>query len=130
MKYVSREFAAFIAVGLANTICTYFLYVLLVMLFPYGLSFSLAYLAAIGLSYVLNSVFVFREPMSWRKGIRFPAVYALLYAFCVTMLWVLVEGFLIHPYVAPLLILAASVPLSFLLSRFFIRGKSRSKGMA
>jgi putative flippase GtrA len=130
MKCVSREFAAFIAVGLANTIFTYLFYLLLLMFVPYAVSYTLAYLAGIGLSYGLNSVFVFREPLSWRKGLRFPAVYAVLYVFSVTMLWVLVEGFLIHPYVAPLLVLAASVPLSFLLSRFVIRGRSRSTGVA
>jgi len=122
MKYVSKEFIAFIAVGLANTFCTYLLYIILLKIISYVASFSIAYVTGIAISYVLNSMIVFRKPLRWHKGLCFPFLYAILYAFGLILLQMLVECMAVNPYVAPLIVIAVNIPLSFFLCRLVIVG--------
>ena len=115
------QFARFIVSGAINTGITYGLYLLLLPLLGYLAAYSAAYVAGILLSFWLNSVFVFRQQMSWRGLVRFPLVYVVQYALTAMLLWLLVDTLGISERIALLAAIAVTVPVTFLGARMAIR---------
>lgn len=108
----------FLLAGAANTLLTYLLY--LVLLNPVGhrWAYGVAYAAGIGLAYVLGRGFVFRRHAGWRSVLLTPLIY--LFQFCIGLLivevWVTLLG--LRPELAPLVAVAATLPLTYVLSRW------------
>jgi putative flippase GtrA len=123
---MNHEIVRFFSAGLANTAASYLLYLLLLYVLPYAASYTLAYAAGIALSYILNSLFVFRRPVALKKALSFPAVYVVQYVLSVLLLRVAVDVFGVEPRLAPLPVVALTVPVTFLLSRVIIRGRPRN----
>lgn len=120
---MDREIVRFVLAGLANTAASYLLYLLLLTVVSYAVSYTLAYAAGIGLSYLLNSLWVFRAPAGLRKALRWPVVCAAQYLLSAGLLLVAVDVFRIDPRLAPLPAVALTVPVTFLLSRMILRGR-------
>ncbi len=127
-RSVDAEFARFVFFGGVNTVLTYILNVLLLQVMVYTLAFTTQYVVGIGLSYVLNSLFVFRRPLEWRKALEFPLVYVVQYVFGIVLLYFLVELFHIDEVIAPAIVIVLSLPVTFLLSRTIIRGPRNEVG--
>lgn len=123
MRIMDREIVRFVLAGLVNTAASYLFYLLLLRLVPCAVSYTLAYAAGVGLSYVLNSRWVFREPVGLKKAIRWPVVCAVQYLLSTGLLCVAVDVFHVDPRVAPLPAVALTVPVTFMLSRLTLRGK-------
>ena len=117
IKSMSSEFIRFILAGGANTVATYALYLLLLAVFPYPTAYTVSYAVGIALAYYLNSLFVFRQPLQWKKTFTFPLVYVIQYCVGIALLFLLVEVFHVSAAIAPLLVIACTVPLTFVLSR-------------
>ena len=120
------QFTRFIVSGAINTGITYGLYLALLSLLDYLAAYSAAYVAGILLSYWLNSVFVFRQPMNWRGLARFPLVYVFQYALTAMLLWLLVDTIGIGERIALLAAIAVTVPATFLAARLAILPSGRS----
>ena len=110
----------FVLVGLANTGFTYLIYLALLTWIRYELAYVLAYVVGIGTSYLMNAAFVFRQPLSWRGALTFPTVYIVQMVLGTLLLKALVEFAGIAESVAPLIVVAASLPVTFLMSRFVL----------
>ena len=120
------QFFRFLVSGTINTGVTYGLYLLLLPRLGYLASYSAAYVIGIVLSYGLNSVFVFRQPMTWRGLVRFPLVYVLQYALTSVLLWIFVDLLGVDERIALLAAIAVTVPVTFLTARAVVmpqRGK-------
>lgn len=118
-----REFAGFGLVGAANTVATYAVYAVLLFLFPYKVSYSLAYVSGILISYYLNSRLVFREPVSLLKFIKYPIVYVVQYLLGIAILYVAIDILGFSQWLAPLAVIVISLPITFFLSRLIIKGQ-------
>ena len=117
-------FLRFVAVGAINTALTYGLYVALVHFIHYQFAYALAYAAGLVLQFLLHSRFVFRVPLRLANLFGYPPIHMLLYGLGAALLHALVEWIGIGTRVAPLLVIAVSVPLSFALTRaWLVRGK-------
>jgi putative flippase GtrA len=116
----------FVVAGALNTVATWALYLALLPFLDYVASYSVAYVAGIGLGYVLNARLVFRTPLSRRGLMRMPLVYLAQYLLGTTMLWVAVSHLGIDRRAALPISIAASVPVTFLLSRALLVGTARS----
>jgi len=114
------QFVRFIVSGAANTGITYLLYLLLLPLLGYLKAYSAAYVIGVVLSYWLNSVFVFRQPMSWRTLLRFPLVYVVQFTLTGALLWLFVDVLGIDERFALLGAIAVTVPVTFLAARLAI----------
>lgn len=125
MKFFSRQFVRFLLVGGANTVIGYGLYLLANHWLDYRWAYSLSYAAGIGISYLLNSWFVFREPLSLRKFIRFPLVYAVQYLAGLAIIWCLVSRLHLPESIAPLAVTALTVPLTYATSRLILQPRVR-----
>lgn len=121
-----RRIAGFVIGGALNTGVTYLIYLALHQVLRYQLAYLLAYAAGITFSYVFNSVVVFLRPMSWRGMLAFPAVYVVQYLVSAGVLALIVEGFGVPAWWAPLLVSALMVPLTYLLARYVLTRFNRS----
>ncbi|HVF71508.1 MAG TPA: GtrA family protein [Chthoniobacterales bacterium] len=120
-----RELIAFILVGGANTGLTYLLYLALLRIASYPLAYSASFVAGIFLSYYLNARFVFKAPLRIRQALQYPAVYVVQYLLGLGLLYLLVERIRLSPALAPLLIVVLTIPVTFVLSRYVIRGPAK-----
>ncbi|HET7834015.1 MAG TPA: GtrA family protein [Gallionella sp.] len=119
------EFVRFLLVGAVNTATSYLLYLLLLVLLPYLLAYSLAYCIGIVISYFLNVRFVFRRKASLAGFIAFPLVYVIQYGLGVLVLWLLVDLANVSPAWAMIGVIVATIPVTFLASRFILNKKGQ-----
>jgi putative flippase GtrA len=122
-----REFILFVLVGALNSAITYGLYLLLLFLVRYPVAYTCSYLAGIFISYYLNARFVFRERLRLSSALRYPVVYVVQYLIGLTLLYLLVEVFRLNKQIAPLAVIVFSVPITFVLSRYVIRGRANQR---
>jgi putative flippase GtrA len=123
MKFINLEFIRFVLIGLVNTGLTYVLYLLLLFVVPYTIAYSISYIAGIFLSYFLNSKFVFKTKLQLSKALQFPLVYIVQYLLGLVLIYVLVDLFNFNKTIVPILIVIISMPITFVLSKFIIKGK-------
>ena len=119
------EFFRFLLVGAVNTVSSYLLYLLLLIVLPYLLAYSLAYCAGIVFSYFLNVRFVFRRRASLSGFFAFPLVYVIQYGLGVLVLWLLVDQAGLSPAWAMVGVIVATIPVTFLASRFILNRKGQ-----
>jgi putative flippase GtrA len=118
---LEREIVLFLIMGTVNTVLTQLLYMALLLVTSYGISYSLSYVVGVPLAYVLNSKFVFKARMSWKKMLQYPSVYLVQYALGMALMVVVVEWIGIPEWIAPVPILALVIPVTFLMTRFIIK---------
>ncbi len=121
---ILEEVPRFLVAGLINTGSTYLIYRLIMLATPYAVAYTASYIAGIGISYLLNTYYVFREAPSKRTAARYPLVYVLQYLVGLGALHLLVRYAGVDARIAPLLTLVVTVPLSYVLSRRVIRGRN------
>jgi putative flippase GtrA len=125
MKYINRAFLRFLFFALINTGFTYLVYLLCLELFPYLVAYTISYLSGILVSYLLNSVFVFKTPLHWKKALQFPLVYLVQYLLGSVLISISVEVLGIQETMAALLNVVILLPISFILSRFILTKKPK-----
>jgi putative flippase GtrA len=116
----------FVVAGTVNTVVTYVLYLALLTLTDYRIAFMSSFVAGIAISYALNARFVFRRPARWSTFLRFPLVYLAQYVVGLMLLALFVEKFGVAEWLAPLAVLAITIPATYLLMRMiFTTGEPR-----
>ena len=121
-----RELAAFVFFGAVRTVLGYGIYLLLVLFLAYPTAYTVSYVAGIFISYYLNARFVFREKLRLSKALQFPIIYLAQYLIGLGSLYFLVEVTHVSKFFAPILIVIITVPCTYLLSRYVIKGRSRT----
>jgi putative flippase GtrA len=117
-------FHRFLIAGAVNTGLTYIFYLCLFVLMPYVWAYSIAYVGGICLGYFLNAYWVFEEAPGLRSATTYPLAYGINYMLGVAVLWLLVELMDVPKGIAPLIVVAVSVPVMYGLTRSIFQGKS------
>jgi putative flippase GtrA len=117
--------ARFVAGGTLNTGATLVLYWVLIRFMHYQWAYLASFCAGVLLSYVLNVRYVFRTKHTWLKLGLFPLIYLVTYAVGALALKVAVDGLGIPRGAAPLVSIAATLPISFLLSKLVLQVRGR-----
>lgn len=117
-KILQMDIARFLVSGGFNTVVTYGLYLLLLNVVSYTTSYTIAYVAGIVLAYGLNRYFVFKSHQGIKSVALFPLVYLAQYLTSLLILWVWVEKLGWDSRIAPLIAIAITVPMTFVLSRY------------
>lgn len=112
----------FVIAGAANTCTTYVLYLALLQFMPYVAAYSVTYLVGIVLGYALNAYIVFKERPTAKSAAMYPLVYALNYLLGLSILYALVEFFDVQREIAPFIVIAVSVPIMYLATKFVFKG--------
>lgn len=126
-KLINIEFNRFIIAGAVNTLLAYLIYVLLVFFLAYPVAYTLAYISGIFISYYLNSIFVFKREVRLFKALQYPVVYLVQYVLGMLLLSFLVEVCAMNELIAPVVVVLATIPITFILSRFIIKGRVDAK---
>src|SRR5690606_10861156 len=115
-------FLRFLLSGGLNTLITYVLYLLLMRYMPYWGAYSISFGAGILLAYVLNRVFVFRQHRGAISWLGLPLIYAIQYGAGLLLLWLWISIAGLDARLGPLAVIAATVPLTFVLTRYIFVG--------
>lgn len=115
----------FALVGAVNTGVYYGLYLLLHLALPYLAAHVLAFLLAMVGSYFLNCHFTFRTKPTWRKFLLFPLSNAANFAITSLGLYLLVDLGGMNSTIAPLLVAALAIPVTFVVSQLVLVGKEK-----
>lgn len=121
------RFFRFLLSGGLNTAITYGIYLVLLQQISYQFSYTIAYVSGIAISYTLNRSFVFRSHYGLRSILLFPLVYIAQYGFGMLLLWLWVEIAGLSTKIAPLIVVVATLPLTYVLSRFVFLGRKKQK---
>ncbi|EJN00862.1 GtrA family protein [Herbaspirillum sp. YR522] len=127
MRSGDLSFLRFVIAGVINTSLTYLLYLLLIQFIPYIWAYSLTYVSGIALGYLLNAWWVFRSKPDTRSGAAYLLSYLANYLLGVAILWLLVSWLGVPKEVGPLLVVAVSVPVMYVLTRSIFRGRKYSE---
>lgn len=117
----ASAFGRFLLSGGFNTLVTYLLYLALLQVLPYRISYTLSYVAGVALAYELNRVLVFKTRRSVRSAILTPLIYLGQYIVGLGVVWIVVSKMGLDARLAPLAAIAVTVPMTFLLSRLAFR---------
>lgn len=110
----------FLMAGGANTAITYVVYLVALRLLGWSStsSYTLAYALGLILAYTLNRQFVFKSHRGWRSLVGLPLIYLCQYVLGVCIVWLWVHQLQGWPELAPLAAIAASLPVTFILSKW------------
>src|SRR6185312_381343 len=124
-EVLDRPAVHFLIAGGINSLATYLLYLAVLAVARYPLAYSLSYGAGIVLSFVLNSRFVFRVPLRWRRLLQYPVVYVIQYGLGYAVLYAAIDLLGMKPWFGPVMVVAITVPVSFVLTRWVLGGASK-----
>jgi putative flippase GtrA len=110
-----------------RTCVTYVIYILALEFTTYRVAYSISFAAGVVIAFVLHGQWVFRSGLSVRAALQFPLVYAVQYALGLFLLGIFVERMGIPIRLAPLLVVACSVPITFALTRVVFKSNGRSR---
>lgn len=125
-----RHAAKFAVVGVLNTGVYYGSYLLLRLVVHYLAAHLVAIVIAMVGSFLLNCWWTFRTRPTWRKFALWPLTNATNYVMTTVGVVVLVEWLDVDQRVAPLVAAVAAIPVTFLLSRRVLFGRSEPGGAA
>lgn len=116
----AATFARFLVAGGANTLATLAVYWLLLPWLPPQPAYAVSFAFGVGLGYLLHSRYAFRARRSWRSFAAWPLVCVAGWAAGAGALALAIGPLGLDPRLAPLLSVAASVPVTFLLGRLVL----------
>lgn len=114
----------FLLGGALNTGTTLLLYWSLLYFIKYQWAYLISYCAGILLSYFLNTRYVFRTQHTWLRFAIFPLIYVVVYALGALTLKFCVDHLRVPATLGPLLSIAVTLPVSFVLTRILLRSDS------
>ena len=123
MRSINREFYRFIFWGGINTLSGYLIYAFLLLFLPYLVSYTVAFIISIFISYLLNSKFVFNQALRLSKAIKYPLVYLTQYLIGTISLYLMVQILRVNKLLAPVFVVVLTIPVTFFLSRRIVSGK-------
>ncbi len=115
----------FLLFGAFNTALTYLLYCGLVFVMHPQVAYALVFVLGIGLAWVGNSRFVFRQPLSRKTAVAYPLMYLAQYALTAGLIHAFTAWASLGPRVALAIALTITTPLSFLWNRALLARNSR-----
>jgi putative flippase GtrA len=115
------EFIRFVIVRGICTVFSYGCYLLLLQCMTYQAAYVVSYIAGVALAYLVNSKFVFREPLRKRAAFRFPLVYIFQFVANLVIIRIAVEYLHIPASLAFAVSIGITIPITFVLSRWIIR---------
>lgn len=124
---LKNRFIRFLCTGGINTAVTYGIYLILLQTVNYQISYTIAYVTGIVLTFLLNRLFVFKVHQGWKSIMLYPLVYAFQYLFGMLVLWLGVSYLGLNVALGPMVVVILSIPLTYWLSKLvFVGHKSNS----
>jgi putative flippase GtrA len=116
-KYTKNNFYKFLITGSLNTIFTYIIYLLLLIVIKYTYAYSISFVCGIVFSYIMNLKYVFSVSHSRKKILIYPLIYLFQYILSLMLLIFIVEVLRITQEIAPFIIVIVLIPLTYFLNK-------------
>lgn len=126
----AHRWLRFILGGGINTAFTYGVYLALNRAIDYQWAYLIAYALGIVFAYWFNARLVFRAPLSWNGLLAYPLVYVIQYGISAITLVILIEHLGIPQALAPLVVTAAMLPVTYVMSKLIIKRTGTSKSIS
>ncbi|MDP2244984.1 MAG: GtrA family protein [Pseudomonas sp.] len=117
-KLIKSNFPKFFISSTLNTTLTYGIYVLLLIFFSYTVSYAISYIAGIVFAYLMNRFFVFKSHQGIKSVAMLLFVYLTQYFISILLLWFWVEKINLDKYLAPLVVIMFTFPMTYILSKY------------
>ncbi|QBP78132.1 GtrA family protein [Herbaspirillum huttiense] len=117
-------FSRFFIAGLLNTGVTYLGYLGLLRLIPYTWAYTVTFVAGICFGYLLNTYWVFKQRAGLRSATFYPLTYAVNYVLGLGLIWMFVDLLKVPRELAPVLVMAISVPIMYFLTKHIFRASA------
>jgi putative flippase GtrA len=124
MRFFDRQELRFLVAGSINTIIGYALFLLLNLVLDYRFAYSVSFALGIVLSFILNSLYVFRQPLRWKRLAAYPVVYLLQYIVGMACIWLFVAVLNQPESLAPIPAIAITIPLTYYSTRYILKGNT------
>lgn len=121
-----RQFSSFLIVGVVNTAVSYAVFVLLNLIMPYWIAYSIAFVCGIVVAAVGSSRFVFYAQLTIAPFLGIATTYVASYFIGVFTLYGLVDHAHLHPALAIFAVIAITVPLNFFGTRLALLRRPNS----
>ena len=118
----SKEVQRFLVVGTSNFVFSYTIYLIANIFLSYSLAFTISFAAGILFSAYWNSRISFSTPLTSRRLAIFAVVCVINYLVGLLILNFLVETIGVYESLAPILVIIAMIPLSFMGTRLALVG--------
>ena len=115
------QFIKFSIVGFSNTVISLFVYYVLLWLeCNYLIANAMSWIVSVFNAFYWNNKYVFKNENTWIKAlIRTYISYGCSFILGSLILIVLIEFFKVSDIIAPLIILVITIPLNFLMNKFW-----------
>jgi putative flippase GtrA len=127
--HLQTSFLRFLASGAFNTLITYGVYLALLQVWPYWLSYTFAFASGIALAYVLNRYFVFRASGGRYGPVLVLVIYIGQFLMGLGLVAVWVHWLNGPVALAPIFSIALSLPLTFILNRKVFRHRKHASAL-
>jgi len=117
-----RQIFRFLSGGAVTTLASYAIYIGLLKFTSPEAAYTIAFILGLVLSYLINTLFVFRKTTGGASLARFLGVYACVYVIGLLALSLLRKPLGFSPYMAGLLTIAINAGASYVLLRRFTYG--------
>lgn len=107
----------FIIAGSLNFTITYLMYLGFMLFVHYEIAYLISYVLGIVIAYLLNACYVFRVPFDRKAVVQYPIIYIVQYVFSAVLLWLCVDFIEIPKTLAPLIVICAALPLTYIMNR-------------
>lgn len=118
MRQTLGQFTRFVGVGLINTVATNIVFIALGLVIPVWIAYSIAFALGIVIVMVASARVVFRVKPTWRRNVLYVVWYLLIFAVAQTILYFIDPVGFVELVVSTIVVMAATVPLTFLGARF------------
>ena len=122
---IHSKFIKFLAGGGINTAASYAIYLALNLFLDYKLAYSISYAIGIGISYVINALWVFKAPLKGKSAVLFPLVYLIQYLISISLMKAFVSTWSIPEAVAPIITIITVIPITFLLTKIILEKRQQ-----
>ena len=115
------QFIKFSIVGFSNTVISLFVYYVLLWLeCNYLIANAMSWIVSVFNAFYWNNKYVFKNENTWIKALIITYIsYGCSFILGSLMLIVLIEFFKVSDIIAPLIILVITIPLNFLMNKFW-----------
>lgn len=120
MRLFEQRFMRFLFAGGLNTVITYLIYLLLLQFLHYIIAYSITYVLGVILSFLLNSLFVFRTKLTLSNALKYPLVYLVQYLSGCLILYVCVTWLGVPAAWAGIVVVVINVPVVYLMNRWIL----------
>ena len=112
-----NQVGRFVLVGAINVVITYSLFLILSSFLHHAIAYTITYVVGVAFAYAMAVTFVFGTGFNSRSAFRFPFVYVFQYLYGLAALTLLIDGFGLGRQAAICIVIATSLPFTFILSR-------------